>query len=672
MSWKNLSLQKKILAGSFLLLIVFIINNFWSIKGINGILENGNEVIDGNKLRGNILQREVDHLKWVQEVSKFITDENTNALKVQTDPKKCAFGKWYYGDGAQHAVKLLPGLSPILKGIEKHHSNLHASAVEIAHHYQAADPNLPAFFVQKELDHVKWSNDLLEDLLNKKDKLSVQKDPTKCGLGKFIYGERANNLKKSNDQYNQLLSELEQHHKKLHGTAHDIDKYLAQANHPTATLIYKGRTTQALADARANLSALYQLAQDELKGKAKAEEIFSTTTQKELKSVREHFHEMDTFVQENVMSEQEMMQEGALTRNGIYIASVIMSIVAIIISLLIARSIAKPLLDTLPAIRSMSRGKLTSKITLQQKDEVGQLAAAMENMRQQLFEIVSEVKIAASNIAQGSSQLSTSVQDLSSGASEQAASVEETSSALEQMSANVNQNADNAKQTEKMSESVSIQAQEGGKAVNETVTAMKNIAEKIGIIEDIAYQTNLLALNAAIEAARAGEQGKGFAVVAAEVRKLAGRSEEAAREISELAKNSVSVSEKAGKLLNEIVPSIQKTADLVQEITAASEEQASGINEINGAMTQLDTVTQNNAALSEELASTSEEMNSQTLSLEDMMDFFNIGDNKQMKQHRSSNSNQTSSRQNSRQQNDKAVGDENDDFDENFGDFERF
>jgi len=194
-----------------------------------------------------------------------------------------------------------------------------------------------------------------------------------------------------------------------------------------------------------------------------------------------------------------------------------------------------------------------------------------------------------------------------------------------------------------MAESASQQAQQGGEAVKETVQAMKSIAEKISIIEDIAYQTNLLALNAAIEAARAGEHGKGFAVVAAEVRKLAGRSEEAAGEISNLAKDSVSVSEKAGSLLDEIVPSIQKTADLVQEITASSEEQASGINEINGAMTQLDTVTQNNAALSEELASTAEEMNSQALELEEMMGFFNIDENQGGSKRRPSTSN--SSRQ---------------------------
>jgi methyl-accepting chemotaxis protein len=198
---------------------------------------------------------------------------------------------------------------------------------------------------------------------------------------------------------------------------------------------------------------------------------------------------------------------------------------------------------------------------------------------------------------------------------------------MEQMAANIRQNADNANQTEKISREAAEDAKESGVAVVGAVDAMKQIAEKINIIEEIARQTNLLALNAAIEAARAGEHGKGFAVVAAEVRKLAERSQEAAGDITELAGSSVDVAEKAGAMLNSLVPKIQQTAELVQEISASSNEMNTGAEQINAAIQQLDTVTQQNASASEEMASTSEELSSQALHLQDTIAFFNVDSN---------------------------------------------
>jgi len=98
----------------------------------------------------------------------------------------------------------------------------------------------------------------------------------------------------------------------------------------------------------------------------------------------------------------------------------------------------------------------------------------------------------------------------------------------------------------------------------------------------------------------------------------------AAQEIGELAGSSVKQAEKAGKLLDEMVPTIRKTSDLVQEISSASSEQSAGVGQINGAMGQLNQATQQNASASEELAATAEEMGGQAEQLQQLMTFFKV------------------------------------------------
>jgi methyl-accepting chemotaxis protein len=332
----------------------------------------------------------------------------------------------------------------------------------------------------------------------------------------------------------------------------------------------------------------------------------------------------ETNARQEALQTQEIYQESRIFMILLVVGSICAGmIIGIVITVTLSRELGGEPGQIAGIAEKVAAGDLTIKFENHGKKETG-IYAALKSMVQKLQEVVGEVTSAAENVAAGSEELSSSAVSMAQGASEQAAAAEEASASMEQMTSNIKQNADNALQTEKMSAKSATNAQEGGEAVSMTVTAMKDIAGKINIIEEIARQTNLLALNAAIEAARAGEHGKGFAVVASEVRKLAERSQRAASEISELSSSSVAVAEKAGEMLNLMVPDIQKTADLVQEISAASREQDSGAEQINKAMQQLDQVIQQNSAGAEEMSSTAEELSSQAEQLQSTISFFSV------------------------------------------------
>jgi methyl-accepting chemotaxis protein len=312
---------------------------------------------------------------------------------------------------------------------------------------------------------------------------------------------------------------------------------------------------------------------------------------------------------------------------------------SLVLGLVIARMIARPLGEAVGVLEAVAAGDFTRRLDIDTRDEVGRMAAALNQAVEAMGRALEEVAQAAGHTATASEQLTAAAEQISSGAQQQAASLEETAASLEEITATVRQNADNAQQANQLAVASREVAERGGQVVVAAVSSMgeisqasAKIAEIITTIDEIAFQTNLLALNAAVEAARAGEQGRGFAVVASEVRNLAQRSASAAREIKALIQDSVQkvsagseLVNKSGQALEEIVTSVKRVTEINAEIAAASAEQSRGIDQVNKAVTEMDQVTQATASQTEELSGTAQALAAQAQQLQRLVARFKLG-----------------------------------------------
>ncbi len=332
---------------------------------------------------------------------------------------------------------------------------------------------------------------------------------------------------------------------------------------------------------------------------------------------------------------------GAARLKSVYAVTGIVVAICLIMAfstLHLVRTITNPLGRLTRLAKRIAEGDLTEGVAQDRSDELGQLQHAVEDMRLELVEMVTQARDGADSVRTASSEIAHGNMDLSQRTEHTAAHVQRTSSALTELGSAVRHTAESAATANQLAQSAAGVAQRGGDVVGQVVQTMdeisassRKIADIIGVIDGIAFQTNILALNAAVEAARAGEQGRGFAVVASEVRSLASRSAEAAKEIKSLIGSSVERVEHGSKLvqdagatMQEIVASVGRVSDVIGEISASSSEQSQHLGGVAGSMTELDQMSQSNAALVEEGAAAAESLKEQAAKLASLVSKYQV------------------------------------------------
>lgn len=125
---KKTSIRVKILG---ILIFASLLTLFLGSIGYFSLLMNDKTVASAFRAQEfyrMVTEMEMAHLKWMNNLGKFLRDENAKVVAVEKDPHNCSFGKWYYSNERRKVESEIAGLKKPLSEIESAHARYHESA----------------------------------------------------------------------------------------------------------------------------------------------------------------------------------------------------------------------------------------------------------------------------------------------------------------------------------------------------------------------------------------------------------------------------------------------------------------------------------------------------------------------------------------------------------------